>query len=122
MNISMDLKCPQCGYTAELNNGHTICSYCGYTNESNGYGSLHKGNDIKLLKVPLTLVEKQNLLSSLSKEDSLYLWDNDELIAIQGELPKKYDEKLMEKELESNYYYNLSKLSKPILNDDDEEF
>jgi hypothetical protein len=117
----MELKCPQCGYTAENVNGSTICSYCGYTNESNGYGSLHRGNDIKLFKVPLTLVEKQNLLSSLKEEDSLYLWNDDELQVIKGQLPKKYDEKIMEQAQENNYYYNLSKIIGKI-DEDIEEF
>jgi hypothetical protein len=124
------ITCPQCGYfTADKNaeNGHVTCGLCGYTKENNieskGYGSIHINNDIELFKNPLSILEKQNKFDIVSKipKSSLFIWDDiNGLIAIKGEMPKKYNDFLQQKAEEQKYYrqFNISS----SIEEDDEEF
>ena len=123
-NITMEIGCPQCGSIAEDNNGVCFCSYCGYSNNTKGYGSLHTNKEIKIFKVPLTLVEKQKLLES--ENESLYLWDDNdkELKTLKGKEPEKYEDVLNKLANENNYYSQFYKFNKIDLNDENdiEEF
>lgn len=124
------ITCPQCGYfTAEKNaeNGQVICEVCGYTKESEkeymGYGSLHIDKEIELFKNPLSIFEKQEKLTTVNKipNSSFYVWDNVEgLVALKGEIPKKYNETVEEQANEYNYYrqFNISN----EIEEDEEEF
>lgn len=124
------ITCPQCGYyTADKNaeSGQVICEACGYTCDSNieskGYGSIHIGKDIELFKNPLSILEKQKKFDTVSKTEhsSLFIWDNVEgLVALKGEIPKKYDETVEEQANEYNYYrqFNISN----EIEEDEEEF
>lgn len=124
------VTCPQCGYfSADKNaeSGQITCELCGYTKdlniESKGYGSIHIDKDIELFKNPLSILERQNKFDTVSKTkcSSLFIWDDiNGLVALKGEMPKKYNE-IVEEQAEEQKYYRQFNISSKI-EEDDEEF